>query len=157
MIAPPTSTTLVERSPSICAGRSGCRGPEADGLASVLIPADWWTIWEKITSPELVRRLTSEMRPRDFRPYISRGQIGTFGVRIHSRRNPWPLSCWSRLLTFLICFISRPNHCYWEWNVCLNIKICEYICAQIKKRPVIFSHLKLWVAVARHNFKWVTI
>ena len=43
-----------------------------------------------------------------------------------------PLSCWSRLLSFLIRFISRPNHCYWERNVCLNIKICKYLCSNEK-------------------------
>ena len=25
-------------------------------------------------------------------------------------------------------FISRPNHIYWEWNVCLNMKIDKNIC-----------------------------
>ena len=29
----------------------------------------------------------------------------------------------------LICSINQPNHCYWEWNVCLNIKICKYLCS----------------------------
>ena len=29
----------------------------------------------------------------------------------------------------LICFISLPNHCYWELNVCLNIKNCKYMCS----------------------------
>ena len=29
--------------------------------------------------------------------------------------------------------------------------------AQIKQICVIFTHLKLWVAIARHNFKWVKI
>ena len=29
--------------------------------------------------------------------------------------------------------------------------------SQIRKIRVIFTHLKLWVAVARHNFKWVKI
>ena len=29
--------------------------------------------------------------------------------------------------------------------------------SQIKQISVIFTHLKLWVAVARHNFKWVKI
>ena len=28
---------------------------------------------------------------------------------------------------------------------------------KIKQMWAIFSHLKLWVAVARHNFKWVEI
>ena len=27
--------------------------------------------------------------------------------------------------------------------------------SQIKQKGVIFTHLKLWVAVASHNFKWV--
>ena len=31
------------------------------------------------------------------------------------------------------------------------------ICAQFKQIWVILSHLKLWVAVARHNFMWVKI
>ena len=26
---------------------------------------------------------------------------------------------------FLIRFTSRSNHRYWEWNECLNIKICN--------------------------------
>ena len=30
------------------------------------------------------------------------------------------LSCGSRLLSFLICFISQPNHCYWELHVSKN-------------------------------------
>ena len=24
-------------------------------------------------------------------------------------------------------YISPTNHCYWEWNVCLNINICKYL------------------------------
>ena len=39
-------------------------------------------------------------------------------------------------------------------NVCLNVKICW---CEINHIWVIFTHLKLWVAVARHNFKWVKI
>ena len=31
------------------------------------------------------------------------------------------------------------------------------VLCQIKQISVIFSHLKLWVAVARHNFKWLKI
>ena len=31
------------------------------------------------------------------------------------------------------------------------------IWCQIKQRSVIFNHLKLWVAVARHNFKWLKL
>ena len=30
-------------------------------------------------------------------------------------------------------------------------------CRQIKNISVIFNHLKLWIAVARHNFKWLKI
>ena len=28
---------------------------------------------------------------------------------------------------------------------------------KLNKYDIIFTHLKLWVAVARHNFKWVKI
>ena len=50
--------------------------------------------------------------------------------------------------------ISRLTRCYWEWNECLNIKICKWLVPS-ENNSVIFSHLKLWVAVARHNFKWL--
>ena len=33
----------------------------------------------------------------------------------------------------------------------------QKISSQIERILVIFTHLKLWVAVARHNFKWVKI
>ena len=36
----------------------------------------------------------------------------------------------------LICFISRLNRSYWEWNVCLNIKIGN---AWSKKNAVMFN------------------
>ena len=45
-------------------------------------------------------------------------------------------------------------------NICstggkgLNMKIFK---CQLEQISVIFSHLKLWVAVAGHNFKWVKI
>ena len=32
---------------------------------------------------------------------------------------------WSQLQGFLICFTRQNNHCYWEWNVFLNIRICQ--------------------------------
>ena len=38
----------------------------------------------------------------------------------------------------------------------LEIKFVK-VWSQIKQIWVIFAHLKLWVAVARHNFKWVEI
>ena len=31
------------------------------------------------------------------------------------------------LQSFLICFISRLDHCYWKLDSCLNIKICKYL------------------------------
>ena len=40
-----------------------------------------------------------------------------------------------------------------EINDCFNSKVW----AQIKQIELIFTHLKLWVAVARHNLKWVKI
>ena len=69
---------------------------------------------------------------------------GAYSHRLHSvlwqfsySSSPWPqpLSCWSRLLSFLICFISSISHCWWEWNVRLNIKICEYL----------WSNKQIWV------------
>ena len=56
--------------------------------------------------------------------------------------------------SFLIVFISRLNHCYDERNECLNTKIAN-VWSQIKPILVIFNHLKLWVAAARHNLNWV--
>ena len=42
--------------------------------------------------------------------------------------------------------------------MCLNIKIfLRNAWSQIKEILVIFTHLMLWVVVARHNFKWVKI
>ena len=39
-------------------------------------------------------------------------------------------------------------------EMCLNNKIC-YFLSQVEQIWVIFTHLKLWVAEARHNFKRV--
>ena len=39
---------------------------------------------------------------------------------------------------------------------CLILKICNFL-SHIKQIWVIFNHLSLWVAVARHNIKWVKI
>ena len=35
------------------------------------------------------------------------------------------LSSLTTSIVFLLCFISRSNHCYWELNACLNIQICK--------------------------------
>ena len=45
---------------------------------------------------------------------------------------------------------------YWKQNECLNIRFAN-VWLQIKQMYVwaISTHLTLWVAVARHNFKWV--
>ena len=39
-------------------------------------------------------------------------------------------------------------------NVCLNTKICESLVSNETHMSNFFNHLKLWVAIARHNFKW---
>ena len=41
----------------------------------------------------------------------------------------------------------------------MNIKFAtlEYVLILVAYILVIFTHLKLWVAVARYNFKWVKI
>ena len=59
-------------------------------------------------------------------------------------------------IVVLVRFLIRLNHCHWKRNVCLNIKICKGLVSN-KTCMSIFTHLKLWVAVARHNFKWVEI
>ena len=43
----------------------------------------------------------------------------------------------------------------WHCNT-VRKKSCS-VWSQIKQISLIFTHLKLWVAVARHNFKWVKI
>ena len=37
----------------------------------------------------------------------------------------WPSFCWSRLLSFIICFICWSNHWYCGQTVCLNIRTCK--------------------------------
>ena len=59
----------------------------------------------------------------------------------------------------LVRFISRltcSHRSYWELNACLNMTICK-VGFQDKQIWVIFTHLKLWIAVATHKFKWMTI
>ena len=53
---------------------------------------------------------------------------------------------------------------YWHmYNQLLKIKYASnletliYVGTQISQITQIFSHLKLWIAVARHNFKWMKI
>ena len=46
---------------------------------------------------------------------------------------------------------------YWERNVCSNINISKCLFSNEIKTSNVFTHLKLWFAVARHNFKWVNI
>ena len=41
------------------------------------------------------------------------------------RFNPLPAN--NDNIRYLIRFIRRLNHCYWERNNCLNIKICKLI------------------------------
>ena len=55
-----------------------------------------------------------------------------------------------------VCFISKLNHIIgnemsaWTW-------MSANVWFQIKQIWVIFTHLKLWVAVARNHFKWMKI
>ena len=39
----------------------------------------------------------------------------------------------------------------------MKMAISTYILIEIAHMLVIFAYLKLWIAVARHNFKWVKI
>ena len=56
----------------------------------------------------------------------------------------------------LINFIIRSIHCYCERNERLNINFTN-AWSQINQIGLIVNHLKLWIAVAKHNFKWVKI
>ena len=33
-------------------------------------------------------------------------------------------------------FISRINHCHWEWNACLNINICKWLDSNYNFQPL---------------------
>ena len=83
---------------------------------------------------------------------------------------------WASLLTccfffwwVIFCFTLPYNvyaRAYWRTAgyapvgnemKCLNINICKYVWSQIKQEWVILIHLRLWIAVARHNLKWLKI
>ena len=53
-------------------------------------------------------------------------------------------------------FFDGQGLCCFDTAICVN-KIVVTIWSQIKQICVIFINLKLWVAVARHNLKWVKI
>ena len=44
-----------------------------------------------------------------------------------------------------------------ENEMCVKKAKFANVLSKTKHIWVIFTHLKLWVAVARHNFKWVKI
>ena len=72
-------------------------------------------------------------------------------VRAHlkqRKKNIVALSCWSQLLLLV-------NQITVVWMKCVSKhQDLQNSSAQIKQ---IFSHLKLWVAVAKHNFKLLKI
>ena len=41
--------------------------------------------------------------------------------------------------------------------MCVETSRFANICAQIKQIFVIFNHIKLWVEIARHSFKWLRL
>ena len=51
-------------------------------------------------------------------------RITLFLQSSHSKRFPVTSLRFTEL-SFVICFIERINHCYWEWNDCWDIKICK--------------------------------
>ena len=54
-------------------------------------------------------------------------------------------------------FIFRPNHTVIGNEMSGITSTFLNVLSQIKQISVIFTHLKLWIAIARHNFKWVKI
>ena len=54
----------------------------------------------------------------------------------------------------ILCFCLHPNNKL-KIKYAYNLEPLIYVgTSQITQ---IFSHLKLWIAVARHNFKWIQI
>ena len=75
------------------------------GIAVWWEPAPWW----RQQSTDQSRRQQSadqSWRVVELTQYNDGNYVG-FIVN-------YPVSCWSRLPPFLICFISWPNHCYWK-------------------------------------------
>ena len=61
----------------------------------------------------------------------------------------------------ILCFIrstcKTPDNELFTVKYALNLETLVYIGNYISQIAYIFSHLKLCVAVARHNFKWLKI
>ena len=55
-----------------------------------------------------------------------------------------------KCIIILICLISRFNHSYCE-EMKVEIITGNNVWSRIKKMLVILAHLKLWLALARHN------
>ena len=66
----------------------------------------------------------------------------------------WLLSCWSRLLSFLpYLLVDQITHTGNE--MCVETSRFANVWSQIKQICQNYTHMKLWFAVVRHNFKWV--
>ena len=54
----------------------------------------------------------------------------------------------------ILCFYYHLYNQLFQVKYAFNLETLIYVFSQITQ---IFSHLKLWIAVARHNFKWLKI
>ena len=60
----------------------------------------------------------------------------------------------------ILCFINTrltPDNQLFTVKYTFNLETLTYIGTDISQITYIFSHLKLGVAVARHNFEWLKI
>ena len=60
----------------------------------------------------------------------------------------------------ILCFywhMYNPDNQLLKVKRAFNFETQMYVGTYISQVTQIFSHLKLWIAVARHNFKWLKI
>ena len=57
----------------------------------------------------------------------------------------------------ILCFYGQLHNQLLHVNYAFNFETLIHVGTWISQITQIFSHLKLWIAVARHNFKWLKI
>ena len=56
-----------------------------------------------------------------------------------------------------MCFYKHMHNQFLKVKYIFNLKTLIYVGTKISQIKIIFSQLKLCIAVARHNFKWLKI
>ena len=57
----------------------------------------------------------------------------------------------------ILCFYYHLYNQLFKVKYDFNLETLIYVGTWTSQITQIFSHLKLWIAVARHNFKWLKI